>query len=82
MNVERLFLVSLVLARVGGLVAVAPIFGGREVPWQVRAMLVLALAAVQQLDWFLWMAALGSHVFWMIALALQRRAPRPPNALR
>ncbi len=35
------------------------------------SVLVLLLACVNRLDWFLWMAAIGSHLFWMVALALQ-----------
>lgn len=45
------------------------------------SVLVLALACFQRLDWFLWMAAIGSHIFWILALALQRssrgRGARP-----
>lgn len=41
------------------------------------SVLVLALALFQRLDLFLWMAAIGSHVFWMTVLALQlAAAPR------
>lgn len=35
------------------------------------SVLVLALACVGRLDWFLWMAAIGSHAFWVLALGLQ-----------
>lgn len=38
------------------------------------SVLVLALAMFQRLEWFLWMAAIGSHFFWMTALVLQRMA--------
>lgn len=40
------------------------------------SVLVLGLALADRLGWFLWMAAIGSHAFWMLALALQlpRRA--------
>ena len=38
------------------------------------SVIVLVLALLQQLHWFLWMAAIGSHVFWMTALAVQSRA--------
>jgi flagellar biosynthesis protein FliR len=42
-----LFLVfTLVLARVGGLVMTAPVFGTGEIPLQVRALLAVALAAL------------------------------------
>lgn len=39
------------------------------------SVLVLALAFLGKLEWFLWMTAIGSHLFWMTALALQF-APR------
>ena len=35
------------------------------------SVLVLALAIWQGLEWFLWMAAIGSHLFWMAVLVLQ-----------
>lgn len=35
------------------------------------SVLVLVLACFHRLDWFLWMSAIGSHGFWMLALALQ-----------
>jgi phosphatidylglycerophosphate synthase len=35
------------------------------------SVLVLVLAICQRLEWFLWMAAIGAHLFWMAALALQ-----------
>lgn len=45
------------------------------------SVLVLALALADRLGWFLWMAAIGSHVFWIAALALQLLdRPRPDNA--
>lgn len=40
------------------------------------SVLVFVLACFQQLEWFLWMSAIGSHVFWMTALGLQMRPPR------
>lgn len=39
------------------------------------SVLVLALAVLQKLEWFLWMAAIGSHLFWMAALVLQLMTP-------
>ena len=46
------------------------------------SVLVLLLACINRLEWFLWMSAIGSHVFWLTALALQRRSgsnvPTPP----
>ena len=38
------------------------------------SVLVLVLAVWGHLEWFLWMAAMGSHVFWVTAVTLQRRA--------
>ena len=35
------------------------------------SVIVLALAIAQKLNWFLWMAGIGSHLFWMTALGLQ-----------
>ncbi len=35
------------------------------------SVLVLALECVGRLEWFLWMAAIGSHAFWVTALWLQ-----------
>ena len=41
------------------------------------SVLVLLLAALNSLEWFLWMAAIGSHVFWMLLLLLQWNSPEP-----
>jgi phosphatidylglycerophosphate synthase len=38
------------------------------------SVLVLLLACLQQLKVFLWMAAVGSHLFWVAALSLQYAA--------
>lgn len=38
------------------------------------SVLVLVLACFNRLEWFLWMAAVGSHLFWMTALVLQFRS--------
>lgn len=43
------------------------------------SVLVLMLAIVQKLHWFLWMAAIGSHLFWMTALGLQFASRRPQS---
>ncbi|MBI3880702.1 MAG: CDP-alcohol phosphatidyltransferase family protein [Verrucomicrobia bacterium] len=41
------------------------------------SVLLLALAFVDRLGWFLWLAAFGVHVFWLLALALQLRRTKP-----
>jgi len=43
---------------------------------------VFFLACFQALEWFLWMTAIGSHVFWLIALALQPSAKKLQTAPR
>src|SRR5204863_6781667 len=44
------------------------------------SLLVLLLAIVGKLDLFLWMAGIGVHFFWIIALCLQRQdAGRAPS---
>jgi hypothetical protein len=40
------------------------------------SVLVLALALVDRLVWFLWLAGIGIHVFWLGLLVLQWRAVR------
>lgn len=40
------------------------------------SVLVLLLACLGRLEWFLWVAAIGSQVFWITALTLQQRAAR------
>ena len=35
------------------------------------SVLLILFAATGVLDWFLWLAAIGSHVFWILAWALQ-----------
>lgn len=40
------------------------------------SVLVFLLACFQRLDIFLWLSAIGSHFFWIAALALQLAAPR------
>lgn len=46
------------------------------------SVLVLALACTGHLEWFLWMAAMGSHVFWVLALGLQLFPGRAAGATR
>ena len=35
------------------------------------SVLLLGLAVVDHVEWFLWMLAIGVHVFWLLALGLQ-----------
>jgi len=44
------------------------------------SVLLLILACVDRLAWFLWLAAFGVHVFWMVALSLQFRRRPPASA--
>jgi hypothetical protein len=44
--------------------------------------LVLVLACFNRLHWFLWLSAIGSHLFWMTALALQFRTRPAGNPAR
>ena len=45
------------------------------------SVIVLALALLQKLHWFLWMAGIGSHLFWITALGLQfAHKPNPQAA--
>lgn len=40
------------------------------------SVLLLILAFVGKLEWFLWLTAIGVHVFWLLALGLQlKRSP-------
>jgi phosphatidylglycerophosphate synthase len=48
------------------------------------SVIVLVLAFAQKLSWFLWMAGIGSHAFWLTALGLQfasnrQIASKPPR---
>lgn len=46
------------------------------------SVLVLALACLNHLEWFLWMAAIGSHAFWVLALGLQLFPGKAPESAR
>lgn len=46
------------------------------------SVLVLALACGNRLEWFLWLSAIGSHVFWLTALGLQLATPARENPAR
>ena len=36
------------------------------------SVLVIVLALLDKLDWFLWMSAVGVHIFWIAALVVQK----------
>ncbi len=44
------------------------------------SVLLLALAFAGKLEWFLWLTAIGVHVFWVLALSLQFNRPTPADA--
>ena len=44
------------------------------------SVLLLVLACIDRLVWFLWLAAFGVHVFWILALTLQFSRRRPQLA--
>lgn len=44
------------------------------------SVLLFLFALFGVLDWFLWLAAVGSHVFWLVALALQIQENRRAHA--
>jgi phosphatidylglycerophosphate synthase len=46
------------------------------------SVVLLGLALAGRLDWFMWLAAIGSHVFWLAALGLQVLGRRPARAPR
>jgi phosphatidylglycerophosphate synthase len=43
------------------------------------SVLLLVFALLDKLDWFLWMSAVGVHIFWIAALILQRTGPHRPD---
>jgi phosphatidylglycerophosphate synthase len=46
------------------------------------SVLILVLAAAGRLPWFLWMAAIGVHLFWMAALSVQWMHQPVPAVLK
>lgn len=46
------------------------------------SVVVLVLACFNRLDWFLWLSAIGSHVFWLTALVLQSSSRANENPAR
>ncbi len=43
------------------------------------SVLLILFALFEVLDWFLWMAAVGSHAFWLTAITLQWQGNRTPQ---
>jgi phosphatidylglycerophosphate synthase len=43
------------------------------------SVLVLILALFDRLGWFLWLTAIGTHAFWIIALAIQASTLHSPS---
>lgn len=43
------------------------------------SVLLLALAVIGRLEWFLWLAGVGVHVFWLLAFSLTRGRPVPAS---
>lgn len=37
-------------------------------------LLLLAVAVVNRMEWFLWASVIGVHCFWLLALGLQRKS--------
>jgi flagellar biosynthesis protein FliR len=68
-TVEKALLLTLVLARISGLVMTAPIYGAQEAPRQVRALLAIALAAlVLPSQWHVGLDAPGSLPMYALLL--------------
>lgn len=42
------------------------------------SVLLLILAPLQALEWFVWAAAVGIHLFWIAVLGVQRQTTRRP----
>ncbi len=67
LDVQQFLLFTLVLTRVSGLVMVAPIYGTKEVPMQVRAFLAVALAVlIMPTQWDVEVAYPGTMVNYMV----------------
>ena len=43
----------------------------REVVRKSAPFLLILLVLLEKLSWFLWVAAIGVHVFWLLALGVQ-----------
>ncbi|HBO44623.1 MAG TPA: hypothetical protein DD670_11965 [Planctomycetaceae bacterium] len=69
-EMDRFVVFTLVLARVGGLTMTAPIYGTREVPFQVRCILAFALALlIAPVQWTTAAVEAGSSIRWVILIA-------------
>lgn len=69
LDVEKFLLFTLVLCRVSGLLITAPIYGGRDVPMQVRALLAFALAVlIAPTQWGLSLAYPGTTVNYLVLI--------------
>jgi len=69
-QIEKFLLFTLVLVRVSGLVMTAPIYGSRDVPMPVRALLAFALAVlIVPTQWHVSLADPGTAVGYLILVA-------------
>lgn len=68
-DMEKLLLFTLVLTRVSGLTMTAPIYGTKDIPMQVRALLAVALAAlITPSQWDVTVSCSGSVFQYLIFL--------------
>ncbi len=71
-NVEKFILFSLVLTRISGLTMTAPIYGGKDIPMQVRALLAVALALlITPTQWHVAVAYPGSMPMFLLYIATE-----------
>ena len=67
LDLEKFLLFTLVLSRVSGLTMTAPIYGTREVPMQVRALLAVALALlITPTQWAVAVEYPGSTIHYLV----------------
>jgi flagellar biosynthetic protein FliR len=68
-SVDKFLLFTLILTRVSGLTMTAPIYGTRDVPAQVRAVLAVALALlIAPTQWHLSVAQPGSVLLYLVLI--------------
>ena len=66
-DLEKFFLFSLVLTRVSGLVATAPIYGTTEIPVQIRALFAFAIAVlITPTQWDVPIAHPGNTINYLV----------------